>query len=58
MYEALKVLDPSSPVAEGLRTKSEVLDSMVSTTYEKIADLANKENKSLVSLHMYEKLLG
>jgi hypothetical protein len=58
MYEALKVLDPSSPVAEGLRTKSEVLDSMVSTTYEELADLASKENKSLFSLKMYEKLLG
>lgn len=58
MYEALKVLDPSSPVAEGLRTKSEVLDSMVSTTYEKLADLASKENKSLIGLKMYEKLLG
>jgi hypothetical protein len=58
MYEALKVLDPSSPIAEGLRTKSEVLDSMVSTCYEKIADLTNKKNKSLISLQLYEKLLG
>jgi hypothetical protein len=58
MYEALKVLDPSSPVAEGLRTKSEELDLMVSTSYEKVADLASKENKSLVILHTYEKLLG
>jgi hypothetical protein len=58
MYEALKVLDPSSPVAEGLRTKSEVLDSIVSTAYEKLAELVSKENKSLISLQMYEKLLG
>ncbi len=58
IYEALKVLDPSLPVAEGLRTKSEVLDSMVSTAYEKLADLVSKENKSLISLQMYEKLLG
>jgi hypothetical protein len=58
MYEALKVLDSSSAVAEGLRTKSEVLDSMVSTYYEKLADMASKNEKSLVSLQMYEKLLG
>lgn len=62
IYEALKVLDASSDIAEGLKTKSELLDSMVSTAYEKLADISSKkqtsEQTSLMGLQMHEKLLG
>lgn len=58
IYEALRVLESSSAVAEGLQKKGEVLDAMVSTYYEKLASIASKGGKQLISLQMYEKLLG
>ena len=58
IYEALKVLESSSAVAEGLQKKGEVLDAMVSTYYEKLASIASKKQKQLIGLQMYEKLLG
>jgi hypothetical protein len=58
IYEALKVLESSSAVAEGLQKKGEVLDAMVSTYYEKLASIASKKQKQLFGLQMYEKLLG
>jgi hypothetical protein len=45
-------------VAEGLQKKGEVLDVMVSTYYEKLASIASKNQKQLIGLQMYEKLLG
>jgi hypothetical protein len=58
IYEALKVLESSSAVAEGLQKKGEVLDVMVSTYYEKLASIASKNQKQLFGLQMHEKLLG
>jgi hypothetical protein len=58
IYEALKVLEPSSALAAGLQEKGEVLDAMVSAYYEKLASIASKSGKQLISLQMYEKLLG
>ena len=58
IYEALKVLDSSSAVADGLQKKGEVLDAMVSTYYEKLASIENKHGKKLMGVLMYEKLLG
>ncbi|KAE9364485.1 hypothetical protein N431DRAFT_354271 [Stipitochalara longipes BDJ] len=56
--EALKVLEPSSAVAEGLQKKGEVLDAMLSTYYEKLAYLPSKVGRKLMGLQIYEKLLG
>jgi hypothetical protein len=58
IYEALKVLESSSAVAEGLQKKGEELDVMVSTYHEKLASLASKDGKQLMGLQVYEKLLG
>jgi hypothetical protein len=58
MYEALKVLDPSSDVAARLKTKSGELEAMVSTYKEILSDITSGKEMIPISLQTYEKLLG
>jgi len=58
MYEALKVLDPSSDVAIRLNAKSEELDTMVSNYKERLSEIVSGKEKSFLGLLTYEKLLG
>ncbi len=58
MYEALKVLDPSSVVAARLKTKSEELDACVSVYRNMLSEVAGAKERPRVGLKMFEKLLG
>jgi len=57
IYEALKVLDPSSDVAVRLKTKSEELETMVSTYKEILSDITSGRETIAFGLQTYEKLL-
>jgi len=58
MYEALKVLEPSSDIALRLKVKSVELETMLSTYKELLSDRTSRKENPLIGLQIYDKLLG